>query len=79
MAGSFIPVPDAGTAVGVVAGAVVGTVVGTFTSGAVDSLWKSGGDSLDDVGTAAVDGVREIGKTARSVGDLAEGAWDALF
>lgn len=60
-------------------GAVVGTVVGTFTSGAVDSLWESGADSMGDVGTAAVDGVKEIGKTAESVGDLAEGAWDALF
>lgn len=45
----------------------------------LDSVWKHGTDSTEDVWTAAVDGVKEIGETAKSVGDLAEGAWDALF
>lgn len=79
VAGSFIPVPGVGTAIGVVGGAVVGTVVGTFTSGAVDSLWKSGADSLGDVGDAISDGWQEVANTGAAVGDLAEDAWDALF
>lgn len=79
VAGSFIPVPGVGTAVGVVGGAVVGTVVGTFTSGAVDSLWESGADSLGDVGNALSDGWDEVADTGAAIGDLAEDAWDAIF
>jgi hypothetical protein len=79
VAGSLIPVPGVGTAVGVVGGAVVGTVLGTFTSGAVDSLWESGADSLGDVGNALSDGWDEVADTGAAIGDLAEDAWDAIF
>ncbi len=71
--GSFIPVPGVGTAAGVVVGAGVGLVVGAFTSGAIDSLFDSGADSLGDWGDAVADGAGEIADT---VSGLAEGAGD---
>jgi hypothetical protein len=77
--GSFIPVPGVGTAAGVVVGAGVGLVVGAFTSGAIDSLFDSGADTLSDWGGAVTDGVEEIGDT---VSGLAEGAgevFDSIF
>lgn len=77
--GSFIPAPGVGTAAGVVVGAGVGLVVGSFTSGAIDSLFESGADSLGDVGDAVSDGLDEIGDT---VGGLVEGAgevFDSIF
>ncbi|MFC5999604.1 hypothetical protein ACFP6A_12860 [Quadrisphaera sp. GCM10027208] len=58
---------------------MVGTIVGTFTSGAVDSLWESGADSIGDVGDAIVDGWQEVADTGAAVDDLAEDAWDAIF
>ncbi|GEP39264.1 hypothetical protein NPS01_29270 [Nocardioides psychrotolerans] len=77
--GTFIPVPGVGTAAGVVVGAGVGLVVGAFTSGAVDSLFESGADSLGDWGGAVADGADEIADT---VSGLAEGAgevFDSIF
>lgn len=73
--GSFIPVPGVGTAAGVVVGAGVGLVVGSFTSGAIDSLFQSGADTLGDWGDAVSDGLGEIGDT---FGGLAEGAGDVF-
>lgn len=77
--GSFVPVPGVGTAAGVVVGAAVGTVVGAFTSGAVDSLFESGADSLGDWGGAVVDGVEEIGETFSDLGDAAGDVFDSIF
>lgn len=77
--GSFVPVPGVGTAAGVVVGAAVGTVVGAFTSGAVDSLFQSGADSLGDWGGAVVDGVEEIGETFSDVGDAVGDVFDSIF
>ena len=77
--GTAIPVPILGTAVGVVAGAAVGTVVGAFTSGAIDSIWENGMTSLGDAGKAVDEGWNEIKDTGSAIGDLAEGAWDAVF
>ena len=77
--GTAIPVPVLGTVTGVVVGAAVGTVVGAFTSGAIDSLWESGADSLGDAGDAVMDGLEEVGNTASAIGDVAEDAWDAIF
>ena len=77
--GSFIPVPGVGTAAGVVVGAGVGLVVGAFTSGAIDSLFDSGADTLGDWGGAVADGAGEIADT---VSGLAEGAgevFDSIF
>ena len=77
--GTAIPVPVLGTAVGVVAGAAVGTVVGAFTSGVIDSVWEEGMTSLGDAGKAVEKGWDEIKDTGAAIGDLAEGAWDAVF
>jgi hypothetical protein len=77
--GTFIPIPGVGTAAGVVVGAAVGTVVGAFTSGAIDSLWESGADSLGDWGNAAVDGVEEIGDTFSAAGDFAGDVVGSIF
>ena len=77
--GTFIPVPGAGTAAGVVVGAVVGTVVGAFTSGAIDSLFDSGADTLGDWGNAVVDGVDEIGETFGSIGEGVGDVFDSIF
>jgi hypothetical protein len=77
--GTAIPVPVVGTVTGVVVGAVVGTAVGAFTSGAIDSLWDSGLDSLGDAGQAVEDGWNEIKDTGEAVGDLASDAWNAVF
>lgn len=77
--GSFIPVPGVGTAAGVIVGAGVGLVVGAFTSGAIDSLFDSGADTLGDWGNAVADGAGEIADT---VSGLAEGAgevFDSIF
>ncbi len=77
--GTFIPVPGVGTAAGVVVGAVVGTAVGAFTSGAIDSLFDSGADSLGDWGDAVVDGVEEIGDTVGAIGEGVGDVFDSIF
>ena len=77
--GTFIPVPGVGTAAGVVVGAVVGTIVGAFTSGAVDSLFDSGADTLGDWGNAVVDGFEEIGDTFGSIGEGVGDVFDSIF
>lgn len=70
--GTLIPAPVLGT----VAGAIVGAGVGIFTSGAVDTLYEDGiGSASDAVG----DGWDAVYDTGASIGDLATGAWDALF
>lgn len=79
VAGSFIPIPGVGTAVGVVGGAVVGAVVGSFTSGMIDGLWESGLDSFSDVGDAVMSGVEEVADLGNAVGDLASDAWNSIF
>lgn len=70
--GTLIPAPVLGTVVG----AGVGAAVGIFTSGAVDTLYE---DGLGSAGDAVVDGWDELYDTGASIGDLATGAWDALF
>lgn len=77
--GTLIPVPGLGTAAGVVVGAGVGLVVGSFTSGAIDSLFESGADSLTDLGDAVSDGLSEVGDTLGSVGEGAGEVFDAIF
>lgn len=77
--GTFIPVPGVGTAAGVVVGAGVGLVVGAFTSGAIDSLFESGADSLGDWGSAVGDGLGEIGDTASGIVDGVGGVFDSIF
>jgi uncharacterized protein YukE len=77
--GSFIPVPGVGTAAGVVVGAAVGTVVGAFTSGAIDSLFDSGADTLGDWGGAVVDGVEEVGETFSAIGEGVGDVFDSIF
>lgn len=77
--GTFIPIPGVGTAVGVVGGAVVGTAVGIFTSGMIDSMWENGVDNIGDVGDAMMDGLDEVGDTAKDIGNLAGDAWNAVF
>lgn len=72
MIGSAIPFPIAGTAIGALAGAGVGI----FTSGAVDSLYQNGFDSL---GTAVSDGGSAVVDSGKAVGGLAKDAWDAIF
>ncbi|MBZ5738298.1 hypothetical protein [Nocardioides mangrovi] len=74
--GSIVPGP--GTAVGAVAGAIVGTGVGIITSGAIDSMWENGVDSIGDVGDAVADGWGELTDTVGAVGDLAGDAGDAI-
>jgi hypothetical protein len=88
--GTFIPVPVVGTVAGAVVGTVVGTAAGLITSGAIDSMWENGVDSIGDVGTAIADGWDEltgtvgdagdvIGDAAGAVGDTVKDAWDAIF
>ncbi len=77
--GSFIPIPGVGTAAGVVVGAAVGTVVGAFTSGAIDSLFDSGADTLGDWGGAVVDGVEEVGETFSAIGEGVGDVFDSIF
>ncbi|GEL45951.1 hypothetical protein CHO01_10670 [Cellulomonas hominis] len=88
--GSFVPVPIVGTVAGAVVGTVVGTAAGLITSGAIDSMWENGVDSLGDVGTAIVDGWDEltgtvadageiVGDAAGAVGDTVKDAWNVLF
>ncbi|MEN1973639.1 hypothetical protein [Cellulomonas olei] len=88
--GSFIPVPVVGTVAGAVVGTVVGTAAGLITSGAIDSMWENGVDSLGDVGDAIADGWDElagtvgdaadiVGDAAGAVGDGVKDVWDALF
>lgn len=77
--GSFVPIPGVGTAAGVVVGAAVGTVVGVFTSGAIDSLFDSGADSLGDWGGAVVDGLDEVGDTFSAIGDGVGDVFDSIF
>lgn len=86
--GSVIPV--GGTIVGGVVGAVGGAVVGIIASGAVDSMWENGVDSLGDVGTAIGDGWDEmvdtvgdageiVGDAAGAVGGAVSDAWNSIF
>jgi hypothetical protein len=86
--GSVIPV--GGTIVGGIVGAAAGTVVGLITSGAIDSMWENGVDSIGDVGDAIADGWDEmtstfadagsmIGDAAGAVGGGISDAWDAIF
>ncbi len=77
--GSFIPVPGVGTAAGVVVGAGVGLVVGAFTSGAIDSLFDSGADTLGDWGGAVGDGLDEIGDTVSGVAEGVGDVFDSIF
>lgn len=70
--GSLIPVPGVGTALGAVGGAMVGI----FTSGAVDTLYTEG---LGSVGDAIGDGAAAVADTGAAIGELATGAWDAIF
>lgn len=70
--GSLVPLPGVGT----VAGAAVGVVAGVFTSGAVDSLWENG---MDSVGDAIGDGADAVVDTSKAIGGLAESAWNAVF
>lgn len=77
--GSFVPIPGVGTAAGVVVGAAVGTVVGAFTSGAIDSLFSSGADTLGDWGGAVVDGVEEVGETFSAIGEGVGDVFDSIF
>jgi hypothetical protein len=67
-----------------------GTAAGLITSGAIDSMWENGVDSIGDVGTAIADGWDEltgtvgdagdvIGDAAGAVGDTVKDAWDAIF
>ncbi len=90
LVGSFVPVPVVGTVAGAVVGTVVGTAAGLITSGAIDSMWENGVDSLGDVGTAIADGWDElagtvgdagelVGDAAGAVGDTVKDAWNALF
>lgn len=72
MIGTAIPVPVLGTA----AGAIVGAGVGLFASGAVDSLYDNG---FDSVGGAISDGASAVGDAGKAVGGLAEDAWNAIF
>lgn len=74
--GSIVPGP--GTAVGAVVGAVVGTGVGIVTSGAIDSMWENGVDSVGDVGDAVADGWGELTDTVGAVGDLTSDAGSAI-
>lgn len=77
--GSFIPIPGVGTAAGVVVGAGFGLVAGAFTSGAVDSLFNSGADTLGDWGGAVADGFEEVGDTVGGVIDGAGEVFDSIF
>lgn len=70
--GTAIPVPGVGTLVGAVGGAAVGI----FTSGAVDTLYTEG---LGSVGAAIGDGAAAVADTGSAIGELATGAWDAIF
>lgn len=70
--GTAIPVPGVGTLVGAAGGAVVGI----FTSGAVDTLYTEG---LGSVGDAIGDGAAAVADTGSAIGELATGAWDAIF
>jgi hypothetical protein len=71
-AGTFIPVPVLGTAVGALGGAAVGL----FTSGVVDSVYQNG---ADDLGDALGDGVDAVADTGKAVGGLAKDGWNAVF
>lgn len=77
--GSFVPIPGVGTAAGVIIGAGVGTVVGAFTSGAIDSLFNSGADTLGDWGSAVADGVEEVGATFEAIGEGVGDVFDSIF
>lgn len=63
-------VPGAGTAAGAVVGTVVGTGVGIVTSGAIDSMYENGVDSIGDVGDAIVDGGEELVDTGEAIVDI---------
>lgn len=72
VAGSLIPVPGVGTALG----ALVGAGAGLFASGAVDSLYEHG---LPEIDRALADGAAAVGETGAAIGELATEAWNALF
>jgi hypothetical protein len=77
--GSFIPIPGVGTAAGVVVGGLIGVGVGAFTSGAIDSLFDSGADTLGDWGGAVADGFEEVGDTIGGVVDGVGDVFDSIF
>ncbi|MCZ4277349.1 hypothetical protein [Rhodococcoides yunnanense] len=70
--GTFVPVPGVGT----VLGALGGAAVAIFTSGAVDTLYAEG---LGSAGDAIGDGAAAVAETGTAIGQLATGAWDAIF
>lgn len=77
--GSFVPIPGVGTAAGIVVGAGVGIVVGAFTSGAIDSLFDSGADTLGDWGSAVGDGFEEVGDQFSAIGEGVGDVFDSVF
>lgn len=72
-------VPGAGTAVGAVAGTVIGTGVGIVTSGAIDSMYENGVESIGDVGDAIVDGGEELVDTGEAIVDIGEDVIGAIL
>ncbi|WEG08579.1 hypothetical protein PU630_15235 [Microbacterium horticulturae] len=73
--GSFIA-PPAGTIAGAAVGAIVGGAVGIFTSGAIDHLFEGAADGVAGTLKAGWD---EVADTGEAIGDLASGAWHAVF
>lgn len=72
-------VPGLGTAVGAVAGVIVGTGVGIVTSGAIDSMFEKGVDSIGDVGEAIGDGWNDLTNTAGGLWDAGGDLIDGIF
>lgn len=72
-------VPGLGTAVGAVAGVIVGTGVGIVTSGAIDSMFEKGVDSIGDVGEAIGDGWDDLTNTAGGLWDAGGDLIDGIF
>ncbi|MGQ0573187.1 MAG: hypothetical protein ACT4RN_03165 [Pseudonocardia sp.] len=56
-------------------GGIAGAVTGLYTSAVIDEVWENGGGVVD----AARAGWDAVADTGRAVGELAEGAWDAIF
>ena len=70
--GSFVPVPVLGSALGALGGATVGL----FTSGAIDSIYQNG---IDSVGDVIGDGFDAVGNTGQALGGLVADGWNAVF
>jgi hypothetical protein len=73
--GLFIA-PPAGTIAGAVVGTIIGGAVGIFTSGAIDHLFEDAQAGFGDTLKAGMD---EVADTGVAIGDLATGAWHAIF